>query len=318
MQTNRDVEFLINGTELRGLSRQYPRQEVLAIPEGVEAIGKEALTQANCEKLAMPYTLKEIKERAFFQAKIDEIDFGDCKLQRIGIEAFSGCKAKTELPDTIEEIDRGGIDSLAIKKGKTLKLPSSLRDFYGIGVSLKDVEVLEIGEKMLTNASFFERSTQMLLGWDEWITVRVTRMGALICEFVILGDYEGYYSGYKLFDSLDVFSYKKYDEKVVSKIKSLPCKVNAAALRLLLPIDLSSEYELHYRKYVKKNFLKLIQGKEEDIETIRKYDEAGFVTIYRLKQLLKLAVDKQNVEVSAFLVDLIGRKEGARIKSLKL
>jgi hypothetical protein len=36
----------------------------------------------------MPSTLKEIKAYAFYQANIDEIDFGDCKLQRIGSEAF--------------------------------------------------------------------------------------------------------------------------------------------------------------------------------------------------------------------------------------
>jgi hypothetical protein len=105
---------------------------------------------------------------------------------------------------------------------------------------------------------------------------------------------------------------------MVSEITSMPCKVNAAAMRLLRPVDLSSEHERHYRYYVKRNFLGLIRGKEEDIETIRKYDEAGFITIYRLKQLLKMATDKNDIEVAAFLLDLIGKREGTRIKSLKL
>jgi hypothetical protein len=44
MQTNRDVEFVIEGTVLRGLSRKYPRQDMIGIPEGVEVIERKALT----------------------------------------------------------------------------------------------------------------------------------------------------------------------------------------------------------------------------------------------------------------------------------
>jgi hypothetical protein len=146
-----------------------------------------------------------------------------------------------------------------------------------------------------------------------WITVRVMRLGVPICELLIFQELN-----YEVFDSTDIFDYKKYDESIVSNISSMSCKLNAAALRLLYPIDLSSEYERYYRKCVRRNFLVLIQGKEEDIETIRKYDEAGLITIYRLKQLLKMAADKNNIEVAAFLLDLIGKKEGTRIKSLKL
>jgi hypothetical protein len=308
-----DVEFVIEGTELRGLSRRYPRLEVIVIPEGVEVIGRKALFQASCKKLVMPSTLKEIKAYAFYQAEIGEIDFGDCKLKRIGSYAFSGCAAKTKLPDTVEEIYQYGISSLDIKKGKTLRLPSSLRFFNFICYDLYDVKVLEIGEKTFAQEMLIEDIFRRTLGYKIWITVRVMRLGVPICELIIFEEFN-----YEVFDSTDIFDYKKYDETIVSYIKSMSCKVNAAALRLLYPINLSSEYERYYRKYVSRNFHVLIQGKEEDIETIRKYDEAGLITIYRLKQLLKMATDKQNIEVSAFLLDLIGKKEGALIKSLKL
>jgi hypothetical protein len=149
---------------------------------------------------------------------------------------------------------------------------------------------------------------------NEWITVRVMRLGASICEFVIFCKFDDF----RVFEKTDILDFQRYDENMVSEITSMPCKVNAAAMRLLRPVDLSSEHERHYRDSVKKNFLGMIRGKEEDIETIRKYDEAGFITIYRLKQLLKMATDKQNIEVAAFILDLIGKKEGALVKSLKL
>jgi hypothetical protein len=308
-----DVEFVIKGTVLRGLLRQYPRQEMIVIPEGVEVIGRKALLQANCKKLVMPSTLKEIREKAFYKADIDEIDFGDCKLQRIGSEAFYGCEAKTELPDTVEEIYQYGICSLNIIKGNTLRLPSSLRFFSITYYGLHDVKVLEIGEKTFAQKMLIEDIFRRTLGSKSWITVKVIRLGVPFCEFIIFEEFN-----YEVFDSTDIFDYKKYDENILSDIKSISCKVNAAALRLLYPINLSSAYERYYRKYVSRNFPVLIQGKEEDIETIRKYDEAGLITIYRLKQLLKMATDKQNIEVSAFLLDLIGKKESALVKSLKL
>jgi hypothetical protein len=98
-----DDGFLIEGTVLIDFLRPFPRQEALVIPEGVEVIERGAMNRANCEKLVMPSTLKEIKELALFCARIGEIDFGDCKLKRIGSNAFFGCKAKTELPDTVEK-----------------------------------------------------------------------------------------------------------------------------------------------------------------------------------------------------------------------
>jgi hypothetical protein len=257
--------------------------------------------------------LKEIREKAFYKADIDEIDFGDCKLQRIGREAFYGCTAKTELPDTVEEIYRYGIYQLGLNKGKTLRLPSSLKYFYIPFVGWEDVEVLEVGEKIFTQKMLIEDIIRCLLGLKKWITVRVMRLGVSICELIIVENIN-----YEVFDSTDIIDYKKYDENIVSKVTSMRCKVNAAALRLLYPFDLSSEYERHYRECVRSNFLVLIQGKEEDIETIKKYDEAGFISISSLKQLLKMAVDKKNIEVSAFLLELSGKKEGAHIESLKL
>jgi hypothetical protein len=62
----------------------------------------------------------------------------------------------------------------------------------------------------------------------------------------------------------------------------------------------------------------LIAGQEDDIEVIRAYEEAGFITPNKLMELLGNATRKGNVELAAYLLEVNMRKHGAKAKSVEL
>ncbi|MDR2749788.1 MAG: hypothetical protein LBC41_03920 [Clostridiales bacterium] len=62
----------------------------------------------------------------------------------------------------------------------------------------------------------------------------------------------------------------------------------------------------------------MLQGEERDIENIRLFNNAGLVTVFRLKELLEIATATQNVELAAYLVEAIQKKSGSKSKSLKM
>jgi hypothetical protein len=78
-----------------------------------------------------------------------------------------------------------------------------------------------------------------------------------------------------------------------------------AVCRILWLVDLPAETEKRYRQYARSNFLALVKGKEEDVEAIRSFEEAGFITSFRLRKLFVSGGSNQP-------------KHGAKTKSLKL
>ncbi|MDR1643227.1 MAG: leucine-rich repeat domain-containing protein [Clostridiales bacterium] len=108
--TNKNGFLLAEDDGLYGFEKQDPsfKAKVVYMPEGVKKVGIRAFQNFDCEKLVMPSTLKTINAGAFLGAKIDVIDFADCKLEYIGFRAFDECHARTKLPETVEEISDMG------------------------------------------------------------------------------------------------------------------------------------------------------------------------------------------------------------------
>jgi hypothetical protein len=171
---------------------------------------------------------------------------------------------------------------------------------------------LEISEEQFLNCEYLEFAIKLDLGSKKWVTVHVMRGDETIHDIILFhnGDF---FSAFNR--GLD---YKAYDKHIKEEVAVMPCKAQAAALRLMHPIDLSSEYEKYYRTYIQENFLGLFHDKEMNVDTIQKYYDAGFLTFYHLDQLLKIATEKDNVEVSSLLIKLMQRKKDEFLKPLDL
>ncbi|MDE6158911.1 MAG: leucine-rich repeat domain-containing protein [Bacteroidaceae bacterium] len=79
----------------------------LVIPEGVEVIGQEAFSATKLNSVQLPFSLKQIKERAFADCKqLYYVDMSRCSPQ-VGFFAFYGCETLNyvNLPSTPGEID---------------------------------------------------------------------------------------------------------------------------------------------------------------------------------------------------------------------
>jgi hypothetical protein len=85
----------------------------------------------------------------------------------------------------------------------------------------------------------------------------------------------------------------------------------------MFPEGLTAETIKAYRHTVTANIPAMMEGFEEDIEIIKLYGNAGFITPYRLNQLLENARQKNNDEVAA-TIQVILNKSGPAIKSLHL
>lgn len=99
----------------------------LVFPEGFETIGKRAFF--SCRKLTgevvLPYTIKNIDDLAFGQAKITSINFPE-GLERIGDAAFFGCRlTEATLPNSCQNLDGSDIFSLNLEMLK-LRLPDGI------------------------------------------------------------------------------------------------------------------------------------------------------------------------------------------------
>jgi hypothetical protein len=282
----------------------------VVVPEGVVRICAGVMRNFSCRKLIMPSTLKVIEEEAFQSARIDEIDFGSCKLERIEDRAFYGCATRAELPDTVEYI--GSDCGLSLMKEAKMKFPKSLKYIGSRSLYLMYVREVELQESMVALDS-------NLLGWLEygvglrsWVAIRVFRDDKELYRFVFDDPwYDCTYIGSHgiIYDSYD---------RLYQYASSANSKAHMAAYRVFWPVDLPSKMEKKYRTYVRNHFWELFKGKEEDIETIRIFIEAGLIKVFHLNQLLENAAKKGNAELAAYLLEEIGKESGAKPKSLEL
>ena len=76
------------------------------IPEGVRIIGEEAFAYLEIEKVCMPDTVIEIKDKAFYNCEsLYEIKLSS-NLVEIGYSAFEGCRIlpRIDLPEALESL----------------------------------------------------------------------------------------------------------------------------------------------------------------------------------------------------------------------
>ncbi|MDR1640927.1 MAG: leucine-rich repeat domain-containing protein [Clostridiales bacterium] len=290
------------------------RVKDVAIPEGVVVIGERVMENFRCHKLTMPSTLKVIEKYAFKGASIYDIDFGDCKLERIEDGAFSECAAVAELPDTVEYI--GNKCSLTLAKEQKLKLPKSLKHVGNSAIYLGDVSEVELQESMISEDSNISRWLYACVPYKHWVTFRVFRDGVELYRFVHDGNWRTDVREYNYIEFQELL-YECYDDLFDSS-SSMLSKVHMAAYRLVWSKDMPSYVERKYKVYVRDNFLRLIDGKENDIEFIRLLSGAGLITALRYNQLLERATQTENVELAALLLADINKKGGPKSKSLKL
>ncbi|MDR1640926.1 MAG: leucine-rich repeat domain-containing protein, partial [Clostridiales bacterium] len=273
--------------------------EDVAVPEGVVSIGAGAMGWLRSRRLTMPSTLKVVEREAFMYAVIDEIDFGDCKLERIEDWAFHIGGARTELPDTVEYL--GTECTFRIAKEKKIKLPKSLKYISRSSIKLDDICEVEVQEGMIRLDSNLVNWLDFRLNYKKWVVLRVFRDDKELYRFVHNERWRVDTSKYNYIGPEGMI-YENYDNNF-DNISSVQCKALMAAYRLVWPTDLPEDIEKKYRIYVKDHYLGLIKGKEEDIESIRLFCSAGLITPFRLKQLLENASAKNNIELAACLME---------------
>lgn len=115
-------------------SKAFSNAEIsdeLVIPESVTSIGEEAFSYSDIKSVVLP-PMEAIGSSIFYNSNVKKVVMTE-GTRVITNSAFSGCSKLRELviPDSVEEIDRGGldfsIDITTIEKEFELKLPSSLK-----------------------------------------------------------------------------------------------------------------------------------------------------------------------------------------------
>ncbi|MDR1639566.1 MAG: leucine-rich repeat domain-containing protein [Clostridiales bacterium] len=316
--------LLINGDVLEGFVpsklNSKTMQRTVKLPDGITTIGTGAMMRFRCERLVMPPSLTTIKSAAFCYSDIDVIDFSGCKLKRIEDQAFVDCKTnpKATLPDTVEFIGTQAIKGLYSKRTGKITLPRSLRYIDKFAVDLRDIGVLEVEESLVTKQSGLEELilfTQDDVSDRKWLILNVRRNGKLVARAPF--SFFEWYNKHKIhFICENDFNYSTYDYWFDNS-RDQQLKATIGAFRAMFPRN-KRAYVNFYRDHVIDNFCALMRGFEEDTETIKFYDEAGFATPDHLMQLLENARKKNNVDVTATILDLLNSKNRTAEKSLVL
>jgi hypothetical protein len=291
--------------------------DTVILPEGVEIIGHKALKKFKCVRLVMPKSLKKIMNRAFACAKIEEIDFSRCQLESIEFQAFIGCEAKAALPDSVKHLGNEAVRALKLVKEGKLKLPGSLRSIGRKAIDLSAANVLEVDEVLVSQDSNLEDLISMTVDkLKRWLILNVLREGKLVCR-VPFEINKGEAPKKNCYIRGQWFYGPNYDEWFEYE-EDRRLRATVAAFRVMFPEGLTPERVNAYKKYAITNFPAMMADIEEDTEAITLYDNAGIITVYRLKQLLEKALRKNNTEVAAVVLDLLNRKSCSVVKSLDL
>jgi hypothetical protein len=291
-------------------------EDLVILPEGIRVVAERAMAGFECRKLVMPASLVEIEKEGFKFAEIKEIDFGSCKLERMGYEAFRGCKAKTVLPDSLKIIDAWAATDLVISEGKKVRLPSNLSFICSHSINLENVREIEIDERAVKESTNFLGAIRSGLPnkLGRWVTVRVFRGDTVVNEFIITDFYEGWGCNFIKQDGID---YRRYDDNF-DQLQDESCKFQMAVYRVSWPYDLPPERKAFYDSYACKEILKKKIGKGKIVlaECLGMLEKR--ILPQHLAEILVAASQKKNLEMSDCLLDLIRRNHGIAAKSLDL
>ncbi|MDR1640875.1 MAG: leucine-rich repeat domain-containing protein [Clostridiales bacterium] len=302
------------------LDYDFPELDVVVLPEGVKVLEIRSLACCSCRKLVMPSTLKVIGEFAFEYAEIDVIDFGDCKLDYIGHHAFYGCNAKIKgIPDSVTDIGDSGVYNLNIGKGKTIKLPSSLRKIGLFAINFDGKTIVEADESLLTSESGLYSSILSTISTFreiQWLQIKVFREKQLVQEFVISGEFCSFADCDELIGESGI-NYQIYDEWF-DKVRDKQCKQKMALFRQKWPIDLSDDLKKKYTSYLSMvKILRYDDNKRYMTETYRRSLVKDLLPCH-LAECLEDAERKKDVEMIAYWLEIINRRHGGISKSLEL
>ncbi|MDR1639562.1 MAG: leucine-rich repeat domain-containing protein [Clostridiales bacterium] len=309
-----DIKFIVTPNKVligyKCLRDDLGKVHTVFLPDEIEVIGERSMMNFTCARLVMPRSLNAIWSNAFKGARIDEIDFNGCNLLNIDSEAFCGCFAKTVLPDSIRSLGKEAAANLRLVKEERLRLPDSLTRIGLSAVDLRNVKILDVDERLVTRDSGFEIFLLMENSfYVKWVILYMRRDGKLAYRVPLP---VGAYFSNSLINEKGFDCYA-YDDWIANEGK--PIKIIMAAFRVMFNEGLKETKEL--RRYVLANFSSLMEGFEEEIDTIKLYTDAGLITNFRLKQLLENATKKNNVEVAAAILELINSR-GSSVKSLHL
>jgi hypothetical protein len=287
----------------------------VTLPEGVERIGPCSMQGLKCQKLVMPASLKAIGSEAFKGAKIGEIDFGRCQLERIEDEAFLDCDATASLPDSIAHIGDYGASGLKINSGSVLRLPGSLCYMGKCAIKLGMLTLHVIAnERLITkNSNLYESIMSSMNSFVKVVIIKVMREDEVINEFLICGQ-ECSKTAIEPYIDENGINYEAYDA-IFDQVDET-CKGLMAGKRCVWPFELAKEKKDYYWSY--SVMLCLIRDKTKGIKFFRYLGESYHICLEHLEEILENARKANSVEEAAYIMDLMQRRYGATAKSIEL
>ncbi|MDR1642697.1 MAG: leucine-rich repeat domain-containing protein [Clostridiales bacterium] len=295
---------------------------VLKVPEGVVGIKPFALAEIACKEIVLPKSLRKIEHDAFYAANIGRIEFGS-QVAEIGSCAFMNCRAKAILPEGIEKIGAFGVRELQLSSKHRLKLPKALRYLGNEAIGLLNVNDIDIDESLVADYTNMANCIVTSLREGGFVKVHVFQGDKEQYSFILARDhptdrkFDTYtWRACSLVIRENGISYKDYDV-AFGELNDRKCKMEMAIARLDNPISLEKDAKAAYSKYIHDNYRDLVP-RDDDLDALQKYGEKLLFTQYRLKAFLEAARQTKNLEVIAYLTDLLNRQYGTTGKSLKI
>ena len=268
-------------------------------PIYADSIGISAFSNSGLEEVALH--VKAISNGAFNHAELKKVSLYD--VETIGDGAFTNKLDKLVLPESLKTIGKGAFsycdwESVTIPKSVTSVGQTAFGAVKEIHVfdtlqtspGIIALEINRINMKMpyheivVHNAESGEETYRVVMDWDG------TNKHQMVLSY-------GWCKGAK-------FDFQQHDAYFPS-LKGADIKVRTAIRRLKDPVDLSAASKEMYIAYVVKN-AKAIMKKlidEKDIESFSAFAAYGTITQKIIQELLDYSMEKQQTEITAFLMD---------------
>lgn len=297
----------------------------LIIPEGIISIMKSAFDNCDIESVKLPDSLKKLETFAFANCKnLEKVDFGT-GLEVISNNAFEGCERlhSVELPPQIRAIsndafERSGLESIVLNDGLkrignsafdntklvSVTIPKTV-DALGWGCLGRCIKTITFNRRYDSVMSAFAHTnnpSSRYCGNDDFIKIWYQERKMYVPRYIKPNMYD-------ILKDIMVHFFNS-DEEYLTSWSCAYSKETREDIAIMETADKAPGDTLWTRRedYLKKNSKRiavrlLCNGDEEKAVIFLKL---GFVSKITLKELLKIADEKELMTVKSYLLEQLG------------
>ena len=309
--------------------------EEIIVPESVETIGEGAFSKCmSLKKVALPSNMAELPNELFYESKnLSSVKWPD-NVTKIGKKCFADTALKkVAIPEGVVEIGDYAFATTGWSANliESIEVPKSVQKIgISICAGIKDITVYDsidpdakpakdfyddangdwnsrvgcIGIRQYENYAWAACNSDV---YKHTITVKSAVDSSIKYKVLMYGKEEArnvYCAMVSSWGKNAEFDFTRIDEKF-SELSDADNRLETVLNRFAYPIDLTEDAKNKYLAWLKRNSATIVGEfiEKGDLTGLISYEKYGIITKNNIQKLIDLAVSKNKVEISAYLLE---------------